>query len=126
MMVMRRKILIMRTMNMIMNNNNKKMSLVLNEPKHKSGKGCKYQLSGRYIVEKQQEVTYKKEENQSRDFPTCIYGINIRKFYDGVLCGVLEDAEINHVASNNENVKISTRRDLISLSYLYYGIPCSS
>ena len=41
-------------------------------------------------------------------------------------CGVLEDAEINHVAFNNENVKISTGSGLISLSYLYCGIPCSS
>ena len=53
-------------MNMI---KKKKLSLVLNEPKHKSGKECKYQLSGGHIVGKQQEVKYKKEENQSWDFP---------------------------------------------------------
>ena len=47
----------------------KKLSLVLNDSKHKSGKECKYQLSGGHIVGKQQEVKYKKEENQSRDFP---------------------------------------------------------
>ena len=68
-MVMRKKIMIMRMVTMIMNTIKKKLSLVLKEPKHKSGKVCKYQLSGGHIVGKQQEVKYKKEENQSRDFP---------------------------------------------------------
>ena len=54
MMVMRKKIMIMRMMTMIMNMIKKKLNLILNEPKHKSGKKCKYQLSGGHIVGKQQ------------------------------------------------------------------------